>query len=83
VLQAWVTGYDLSGITATGAMAGPGVCAVDPAVIPLGAHITIDGYGTCTAADTGAAVVGAMIDVWVPNDQLALTLTGRRTIRWN
>ena len=37
---------------------GPGVVAVDPAVIPLGTRLTIPGYGEGVAADTGSAVSG-------------------------
>jgi 3D (Asp-Asp-Asp) domain-containing protein len=81
-LQVWVTGYDLYGVTATGVSAGPGICAVDPTTIPLGTHIAIAGVGTCVAADTGPAVVGAHIDVWVPDYQSAVNLTGMYTASW-
>jgi 3D (Asp-Asp-Asp) domain-containing protein len=82
VAQVWVTGYSLLGITATGATSGPGICAVDPSFIPLGTHITIDGLGACIAADTGPAVVGAHIDVWVPSADQAYGLTGWYTVHW-
>ncbi len=82
ILQVWVTGYDLYGTTATGVPAGPGICAVDPYTIPLGTHITIAGVGTCVAADTGPNIVGARIDVWVPDYQTALNLTGLYTASW-
>jgi len=59
------TAYALRGGTATGIPAGPGVVAVDPSVIPLGTHMTIPGYGDGVAADTGGAIQGARIDVWV------------------
>jgi len=81
-LQVWVTGYDLYGVTATGVPAGPGICAVDPNTIPLGTHIAVSGVGTCVAADTGPAVVGAHIDVWVPDYQSAINLTGWYTATW-
>jgi 3D (Asp-Asp-Asp) domain-containing protein len=78
----WVTGYDLTGTTASGLPAGPGICAVDPTVIPLGTRISIDGIGTCLAADTGPAVIGTHIDVWVPDSQRAFNLTGIYTAHW-
>jgi peptidoglycan DL-endopeptidase CwlO len=61
------TGYCLHGRTATGIPVGWGVVAVDPAVIPLGTHLTIPGYGDAIAADTGGAVVGGRIDLWFPS----------------
>ena len=48
------------GVTATGLPAGPGVVAVDPEVIPLGATVIIDGQ-RYLAADTG--VTGKHVDV--------------------
>ena len=44
---------------------GPGIVAVDPTVIPLGTRMTIPGYGEAVAADTGSAIKGLRIDVWV------------------
>ena len=81
-MQMWVTGYDLIGPTASGRPAGPGICAVDPAVIALGTRITIAGVGTCLAADTGSAITGARIDVWVPDIQTAWSITGSYSARW-
>lgn len=59
------TAYTLRGTTATGIPAGPGVVAVDPSVIPLGTRMTIPGYGEGVAADTGGAIKGNRIDLWV------------------
>lgn len=66
VLTLVSTGYCLKGRTATGIPVGWGVAAVDPSVIPLGTHLTIPGYGTAVAADTGGAIVGGRIDLWFP-----------------
>ncbi len=60
------TAYILRGTTATGIPTGYGVVAVDPTVIPLGTRMTIPGYGEAVAADTGGAIKGLRIDVWVP-----------------
>lgn len=60
------TAYTLRGTTATGIPTGYGVVAVDPTVIPLGTRMTIPGYGEAVAADTGGAIKGLRIDVWVP-----------------
>ena len=56
-----------------------GVVAVDPAVIPLGTRLTIPGYGTGIAADTGGSVHGNVIDLWFPTLQQARAW-GRRTV---
>jgi 3D (Asp-Asp-Asp) domain-containing protein len=80
--QFFVTGYVLRGYTATGTYVHPGTCAVDPRVIPLGSYITIAGLGTCHAEDTGGAIIGYHIDVWVPTVAQAYALTGWRTASW-
>jgi 3D (Asp-Asp-Asp) domain-containing protein/peptidoglycan hydrolase CwlO-like protein len=73
------TAYALPGTTATGLPVGQGVCAVDPSVIPLGTRFDVPGYGSCLAADTGSAIVGARIDVWVPTEAAAASW-GRRDV---
>jgi 3D (Asp-Asp-Asp) domain-containing protein/peptidoglycan hydrolase CwlO-like protein len=73
------TGYSIHGHTATGAPTGWGVVAVDPSVIPLGTHLTIPGYGSGVAADTGSAVQGATIDLWFSTVAQARAW-GRRTV---
>jgi 3D (Asp-Asp-Asp) domain-containing protein len=80
--QFFVTGYVLQGYTATGTYVHPGTCAVDPRVIPLGSYITISGLGTCHAEDTGGAIIGYRIDVWVPTVAQAYALTGWYTASW-
>ena len=60
------TAYCLAGSTATGMPVGRGVIAVDPRVIPLGSRVHVSGYGDAIAADTGGAIKGNRIDVWLP-----------------
>jgi 3D (Asp-Asp-Asp) domain-containing protein/peptidoglycan hydrolase CwlO-like protein len=78
-LTVTATGYAIKGRTATGAPTGWGIVAVDPSVIPLGTRMTIPGYGSGVAADTGAAVRGATIDLWFPSLAQARAW-GRRTV---
>ncbi len=71
--------YHLPGRTASGLPVGPGVVAVDPRLIPLGTRLFIPGYGPGIAADTGSAIKGRIIDLWMPT--YADTQTwGRRTV---
>lgn len=64
-MTVYATGYCLKGTTATGLPVGPGIVATDPTVIPLGTRMSIPGYGEGVAADTGGAIKGARIDVWI------------------
>jgi 3D (Asp-Asp-Asp) domain-containing protein len=71
--------YHLPGRTASGLPVGPGVVAVDPRVIPLGTRMFIPGYGPGIAADTGSAIKGNIIDLWMPSTAAARRW-GRRTV---
>ena len=72
------TSYCLTGHTATGTNAGPGSIAVDPTVIKLGSHLYVPGYGYGYAVDTGGAIKGTLIDVWLTCD--AAIQWGRRQV---
>ncbi|UCZ53300.1 ubiquitin-like domain-containing protein [Bacillus shivajii] len=73
-----------SGITATGINLrenpNANVIAVDPNVIPLGTRVEVKGYGTFLAADTGGAIRGNKIDIFMPNRSDA-TAFGRRSVQ--
>lgn len=58
--------YCMGGFTSRGAPTRVGVVAVDPAVIPFGSKIYVPGYGWGTALDTGGAIRGNSIDIWMP-----------------
>ncbi|WP_409254014.1 3D domain-containing protein [Bacillus sp. SCS-153A] len=64
------------GITKTGVdlRANPDekVIAVDPAVIPLGSKVYVEGFGYATAEDTGSAIIGNRIDIFIPSREEAL-----------
>jgi 3D (Asp-Asp-Asp) domain-containing protein len=79
LLTVIASGYAIAGQTASGLPAGVGTVAVDPAVIPLGAALTIPGYGDGVAADTGGAVQGAAIDLWFQTESEARAW-GRRAV---
>ena len=72
------------GITKTGVdlNANPDakVIAVDPSVIPLGSKVYVEGYGYATAEDTGGAIKGNRIDVFVPEQNDALQW-GRKQVK--
>ena len=55
------------------------VIAVDPRIIPLGTKVWVEGYGEAIAADTGGAIKGNKIDVFIPNLNNAYEW-GRRTV---
>lgn len=53
------------GLTASGMKAKKGVVAVDTSVIPFGTELYIEGYGYAIAGDTGSAIKGNKIDVFL------------------
>jgi len=78
------TAYALDGITATGTKpvrveGGWSTIAVDPRVIPLGTKVYIENYGYAVAEDTGGAIKGNKIDVYMNSRSAALSW-GRRTV---
>lgn len=80
-MQVEATAYTGGGITATGINLNDNskVIAVDPSVIPLGSRVLIDGYGEYIAGDTGGAINGNIIDVYVASHSEAISF-GRRAL---
>jgi 3D (Asp-Asp-Asp) domain-containing protein len=79
-LSVSATAYSLPGNTASGLPVGPGICATDPRVIPLGTRFDVPGYGPCVAADTGSSIIGARIDLWMPDERASVYGTQTITI---
>lgn len=48
------------------------VIAVDKNVIPLGTKVWVEGYGVAIAGDTGGAIKGNKIDVFIPSYENAM-----------
>ncbi|WKA54861.1 G5 and 3D domain-containing protein [Planococcus shixiaomingii] len=73
-----------SGITATGInlKSNPGIklIAVDPSVIPLGSKVWVEGYGYAIAGDTGGAIKGNKIDLFIADQSAALSF-GRKQVK--
>lgn len=63
-----------NGITSTGTHVSDMTVAVDPEVIPMGSLIYIEGIGFRHAEDTGGAIDGKILDVYVDSREEALQL---------
>ncbi|MBL8205558.1 MAG: 3D domain-containing protein [Blastocatellia bacterium] len=77
------TAYSLRGITRSGSYVRRGVIAADPRVLPLGSkvHLKAGNYsGVYTVQDTGKAIKGKRIDVWMPSSREARSF-GRQNVR--
>ncbi len=69
-----------TGRTASGNIAGKGHAAVDPAVIPLGSLIFVEGYGYALADDIGGSINGHTVDVGVDTLDQAYRWGNRRVM---
>ena len=77
------TAYSLRGRTASGLPVSKGVIAADPRVLPLGSRVRLEAgnySGEYLVADTGGAVRGRRIDIWIPTSREAMRF-GRRVIK--
>jgi 3D (Asp-Asp-Asp) domain-containing protein len=59
------TSYNDVGQTASGYNTQPGICAVDPRVIPWGQRFYVPGYGYCYASDIGTWIQNKTVDLWI------------------
>ena len=83
-LAASATAYCQSGITRSGEETRRGVIAADPRVLPLGSVVHIDAPqrthdGVYRVLDTGSAVKGRIVDIYMPNCRSARRF-GRRDV---
>jgi len=65
--------------TATGTWPSRGTIAVDPEVILLGSKLYVEGYGEGIAEDTGGAIQGHKIDLYMESEDECWSW-GRRTV---
>ncbi|BBK75067.1 MULTISPECIES: 3D domain-containing protein [Clostridium] len=83
-LNCVATAYSGDRTTATGRSpvrnpGGMSTIAVDPSFIPLGSKVYVEGYGYAIAADTGGAIKGNIIDLFL-NSSSECWSWGRRPV---
>jgi len=77
------TAYSLRGRTASGQMVSRGLIAADRRVLPIGTRVRLQAgsySGEYLVADTGGAVRGRKIDIWMPSTSEAMRF-GRRPVK--
>ena len=77
------TAYSLRGRTASGLLVSKGLIAADPRLLPLGSRVRLEAgaySGEYLVADTGSAVRGRHIDIWIPTGREAMRF-GRRPVK--
>ena len=77
------TAYSLRGRTASGAGVRRGIIAADRRVLPIGTRVRLEAgsySGEYLVADTGGAVRGRKIDIWMPSTSEAMRF-GRRPVK--
>lgn len=78
--QIYTTAYTHTGNrTFTGVYPHTGTIAVDPAVIPLGSRLWVEGYGYGIAEDTGGLIHGNIIDLFMDTKEECL-IWGRKKV---
>lgn len=71
--------YTAMGLRPVRDVSGISTIAVDPSVIPLGTKVYIPGYGYAICSDTGGAIKGNIIDLYMNSESESLNW-GRRTV---
>ena len=71
-LEVAATAYCVKGTTRSGTKARRGIVAADPRVLPLGSVVRVEGLpprlnGIYTVTDTGRAIKGREIDIFMPD----------------
>jgi 3D (Asp-Asp-Asp) domain-containing protein len=77
------TAYSLRGRTASGKPVRRGLIAADRRVLPIGTRVRLEAgnySGEYVVADTGGAVRGRKIDIWMPSTGEAMRF-GRRPVK--
>lgn len=80
------SGSNSNHITATGNPTnynpnGWSTIAVDPKIIPLNTKVYVEGYGFGVAHDTGGAIKGDIIDVFMPNRNATYTWGRKKGVK--
>ena len=74
-MQFTATAYTIPGKTASGARTRRGICAADPAVLPFGSRIRVEGAGRHSGVyvvkDSGRKIDGREIDLYIADDAAA------------
>ncbi len=82
-MQFSATAYTMPGKTASGAHTREGICAADPAVLPFGSRIRVEGAGRYSGQyvvkDSGRKIDGRAIDLYIANDAAAKRF-GKRAV---
>jgi 3D (Asp-Asp-Asp) domain-containing protein len=79
-IEVVATAYTYTGHrTFTGTVPIRGTVAVDPKVIPLGTRLWVEGYGPGIAVDTGGAIRGRKVDLFMTSRSECLNF-GRRVV---
>ncbi|TCP55417.1 3D (Asp-Asp-Asp) domain-containing protein [Tumebacillus sp. BK434] len=82
--------WQWGGQTFTGTKVREGVIAVDPKVVPLGSKVYVTGYNSpllpaggfvATAEDTGGAIKGNRIDIYIDGTQAQLRQFGKQDVK--
>jgi 3D (Asp-Asp-Asp) domain-containing protein len=77
------TAYSLYGRTASGVHVRKGIIAADRRILPIGSRVRVESgsyTGEYEVCDTGGAIRGKRIDVWVPSSREAMKF-GRRNVK--